>query len=1320
MLAHVDAGIAGSQSISPHDYQSLGQALKVSAPSCEYPYATLDISRITAVQSMTKGSCGACLRVETLPENYIEYGETVGLPPVAMATHFEATTTRFEPLPTVEVHKRSSYVRYIYVLAVDTGGLGLDLAQVSFTALFGQSMSPMPAIFYSVDPKHCKDIWRNSTKQQLKSPTSMRSIPIYYGPSQAPPGLHFTSMNQKAAPQAASGGCAHPAFLKSLIDEAMSDRNAYGGDDSDGEMFPSFSTAPRSMGSKEMVVHRGSASIRQKDRSHGEPSRRHDRHHHRKHKSRDASSHRHERSRHSSQERHYDVSKRRKKDSTHSDRSSSGTVLVSRDSHRYRLREALADGLISVDTQGDKNLLLFKGSTKAGTPSFKRSGNRQVLGLGSRYTIARNEGDSQEMQLEPKSSRAKRYMDLDLKSDQLKIEYIRPTPNTAQATFDEYVPFGKGAQAEQRPAAAASLYDSDDNGRPDFRSLDGMAKPQPTKAGVSNDDYLLETPATDPLYKRVLELEQRLKEDKTDVDAWIAYIDLQEQVLLSSFTQYSKLGAKRSVAETQVEMYRRAMSNNPGSSQLVLGYLNKCRVFYDDEAMLAEWSKVLSNTTRPELMLEYVNYCQGLATQLTIGSMDQVYANAIKQITKAVHSAIRDQSPTRHLSSVLVDTVHRACLMFRDAGYIERAISIYQAVIEWYIMTPEEYQAAPFSHRRARFKAFWDSGVPRTGSEGAQGWHRWNGSLISTAKPVGSPMPGAGTISSWYESERKVVQQLACPPTALSLHELNLDPSSNIDPFTLPIFEDVDHFLIDIPWDLDVACRIIDRYMQFLGVISLQTHALLNNEANMADKQQQPVSDWLWAAGGKGDDLFSQICNLSIWPSSPLRPRSHGSIKSDDGGDGCSTASRFPFVSVPIALDTVDTCLPYEYSCPWLKSGNDDFRHTARNTLQSLRSMRRLGHQMQLKLSICLLEWTFVQSPEQGHKLSEQLLAEYPSSMPLWNSLAKCHARNGNWQRARRIWCLALCSVESRLEAEKPWAIVLRKSWAVLEALHGRGLEACADVLSASEAEMAELAKIGYTAKSSGDSTKVLRAKKAVEQAAALQSKTSEVRHATLAIRMWLAYLAERNTGAVDAVYAKSIADGKCAGIEAELAAMEICSIHLYHSRTCRVHKAADLRKHLQSSLQLFPQNTVLWEMFIHSEARARIENRVHRQIWTAIDSAHCTNLHLLDVYVGLSLHKPFNPNTVRWALKKATSVGECKSVLVWAIYVVFECQQRNSARARRVFYSAIRSCPWAKPLYLLALGKEMQAVFTDKERADIIRAAVATEIRTCTLLNTE
>ncbi|KAJ2081846.1 hypothetical protein H4R24_002053 [Coemansia sp. RSA 988] len=217
LVASALGNMYGRQSITPHDYQSLGEYLATSAPSCGYPYVTLDISRISAVQLMAAGSeCGTCLRIEASPADYIEDGASVGLPEVAMASNFAATTSSFAQLPTTTaieqrslptddiLRRRNEDIRYVYVLAVDTGGRGLDLAQVSFTALFGQSMSPMEAAWFPVDDKYCEDIWRNNTKKQLESPTGMKDIPVRKGRSIAPAGLGPVGNNEDVPTSAAS------------------------------------------------------------------------------------------------------------------------------------------------------------------------------------------------------------------------------------------------------------------------------------------------------------------------------------------------------------------------------------------------------------------------------------------------------------------------------------------------------------------------------------------------------------------------------------------------------------------------------------------------------------------------------------------------------------------------------------------------------------------------------------------------------------------------------------------------------------------------------------------------------------------------------------------------------------------------------------------------------------------------------------------------------------------------------------------------------------------------------------------------------------
>ncbi|KAJ1977979.1 hypothetical protein H4R33_006093 [Dimargaris cristalligena] len=122
--AAVSALLSGSQKITPHNYVDMGPALDTNPPSCGMAYATLDIARITAVQAMNKATdCGKCLKVVNGADS----------------------------------------TRYAYVLAVDTGGRGLDVSTVIYKEIFGQDTDPVEASWSQVDDELCMDIWRNAS-----------------------------------------------------------------------------------------------------------------------------------------------------------------------------------------------------------------------------------------------------------------------------------------------------------------------------------------------------------------------------------------------------------------------------------------------------------------------------------------------------------------------------------------------------------------------------------------------------------------------------------------------------------------------------------------------------------------------------------------------------------------------------------------------------------------------------------------------------------------------------------------------------------------------------------------------------------------------------------------------------------------------------------------------------------------------------------------------------------------------------------------------------------------------------------------------------
>ncbi len=77
----------------------------------------------------------------------------------------------------------------------------------------------------------------------------------------------------------------------------------------------------------------------------------------------------------------------------------------------------------------------------------------------------------------------------------------------------------------------------------------------------------------------------------------------------------------------------------------------------------------------------------------------------------------------RELELALLDIVVRSCFFERQAGYTEKSIAIFQALIEYNICCPKDTMAD--ITRLRRFQEFWESESPRVGDEGCEGWHTW-------------------------------------------------------------------------------------------------------------------------------------------------------------------------------------------------------------------------------------------------------------------------------------------------------------------------------------------------------------------------------------------------------------------------------------------------------------------------------------------------------------------------------------------------------------------------------------------------------------------
>jgi hypothetical protein len=174
------------------------------------PYATLDLSRITAVQALDKTTdCNKCIKVVNTKNN-----------------------------------------KFIYALAVDLGGMGLDLSIPSFKELFGQQYDASPASWSETDYSNCAGIYSKGG-----SSNSSSSSAVFKSTS--------TKSASHARPTTTRASHAHPTVTKI--------KSAHHGHPTTKVKKPSSLARPAS--TKTKSAHRGRpTTIKPKSSHHGRPT----------------------------------------------------------------------------------------------------------------------------------------------------------------------------------------------------------------------------------------------------------------------------------------------------------------------------------------------------------------------------------------------------------------------------------------------------------------------------------------------------------------------------------------------------------------------------------------------------------------------------------------------------------------------------------------------------------------------------------------------------------------------------------------------------------------------------------------------------------------------------------------------------------------------------------------------------------------------------------------------------------------------------------------------------------------------------------------
>lgn len=162
----------------------------------------------------------------------------------------------------------------------------------------------------------------------------------------------------------------------------------------------------------------------------------------------------------------------------------------------------------------------------------------------------------------------------------------------------------------------------------DYRSITGPIKPSDfDPPSDQEEDDLFDIGITggesldDYLKRRNVELDRELRDDPKNVDAWIAFVEFQDEVASSGFAMGGGGGGtkgmtkpeRRSTCEIKLSILDRALAvpENRGSEVLLLAYLQAMAEVDTPQVVLKKWASTLKeHPGLTGLWIEYISFRQ--------------------------------------------------------------------------------------------------------------------------------------------------------------------------------------------------------------------------------------------------------------------------------------------------------------------------------------------------------------------------------------------------------------------------------------------------------------------------------------------------------------------------------------------------------------------------------------------------------------------------------------------------------------------------------------------------------------------------------------
>ncbi|KAM6360125.1 nuclear exosome regulator NRDE2 isoform 6-T9 [Alca torda] len=842
------------------------------------------------------------------------------------------------------------------------------------------------------------------------------------------------------------------------------------------------------------------------------------------------------------------------------------------------------------------------------------------------------------------------------------------------------------------------------------------------------------------LMTKVEEHNKKVRENPRDINAWMEFVSFQDE-LMRGPSPYASKGEQevrrkslKLILEKKLAILERAIESNPSNVDLKLARLKICTEFWEPPALIKEWQKLIFlHPNNPELWKKYLLFCQSQFTTFSVSKINSLYGKCLTTL-----AAVQDGSMVSHpllpgTEEAMLAIFIQQCHFLRQAGHSEKAVSLFQALIDFTFFKPDSVKDLPTRGQVEFFEPFWDSGEPRIGEKGARGWKAWmhqqeKGGWIALKPDDDDDEEEIDedqeikdkTLPKWHiwldiEYSREARHWLPWRPdkTKKETEEDCDDPERQV------LFDDLGPSLIRLS-NPDLQHQLLYSFLQFLGV---------------------PCTSKLFPS-----NLYIAMDENNIFDS----------VLSDEKP---LTSVHFPLSGFN-SIGHMDTMLRRRHHIGHHKEG-EEFIQNVFHVLFLLFSGKE-----KCNLSICWLQYEISKvlqclqrkkkkklkaQGRKSKKLAKNLLKapDNRNHLSLWKLYAYLEWLLGNIDDARKVFDTALGTAGTG-GLKSPQLCSLSLLYAQLEVELLESLEGA--VMSRAVHILTKLAESGPYVPYSGQvlSVNVLKARKTYEHA--LQdylSKTpvsnqDHVNDANQLVNLVGCYaLFQYLTVGIDAavlIYAQTSEKleapgpqkcentGESFGLQNFPTAVE--AVTLLHTNLLRFHMKISvyplnpLREALTEALKRYPSNQSLWGSYIHIQRKSHSASKARRffdgvtrstnslEPWLFAIQAEqmrkklIENVQRADVgEIHSTIPETGLTNRIIALFEHATqSENGTHCPLLWRMYLNFLASLGKTEKSKGLFYKALQNCPWAKVLYMDAVEyfpdqlQETLDLMTEKE----------------------